>query len=97
MDTQELLNEFKKMSLSKQGLVTVCTITLIVVMLQNKNFKDTSLKFLDNLTNDESVKGFMSKIEILVKKIAEAIRQVVGLNKEEASEQKEQEKQQIND
>lgn len=93
MNTQELLNEFKRMSLSKQGLIAVCTITLLVVMLQNKNFKDTSLKFVDNLTNDESVKGFMTKVEELVRKIAEAIRTVVGLK----NETEEPKKEQIND
>lgn len=86
MNTKELLNEFKRMSLSKQGLIVICSITLLILVLQNKNLKDVSLKFIDNLTADKTVKEFMEKVEVLVKKIAEAVRTVVGLNKEEGSE-----------
>lgn len=99
MDVKKLMTEFKHMSLPKQAIIVVCTITLIVLVLSNfKNMKEASIKFVDSFTNDESVKAFMQKMDTLVKKCARALRDVVGLEGEDKDEPKsEPERQQLND
>lgn len=97
MNGKNLLKEFKQMSLPKQSLIAVCTISLIVIVLSNfKNMKEASINFVDSFTKDESVKSFMEKVEKLVKDCAKALRDVVGLEGEDKNGS-EPARQQLND
>ena len=70
----ELVEKFKKMPLAKQSVIAVATITLIITALANyKNLKEASKNVINNITNDENIKEFLSDVNRLVTSLGELV------------------------
>ena len=70
----ELVYKFKKLPLSKQSIIAVATITLIITALSNyKNLKEASKNVINNITNDENIKEFLNDVNRLVTSLGELV------------------------
>lgn len=70
----ELYEKFKKLPLSKQSIIAVATITLIITALANyKNLKEASKNVINNITNDENIKEFLNDVNRLVTSLGEVV------------------------
>ena len=70
----ELFEKFKKMPLGKQSIIAVATITLIITALANyKNLKEASKNVINNITNDENIREFLSDVNRLVTALGELV------------------------
>ena len=70
----ELVDKFKKLPLSKQSIIAVATITLIITALSNyKNLKEASKNVINNITNDENIKEFLNDVNRLVTSLGELV------------------------
>ena len=59
----QLFEEFKRMPLGKQSLISLATITLIITFLSNyKNIKNGSKEIIGNFIQDENIKEFMEDV-----------------------------------
>lgn len=64
----QLVQEFKGMSLCKQSLIAMGTITLIVAFLANyKDIKQGSTQLIKNITNDENIQEFLADVHKAIK------------------------------
>ena len=90
----ELCKEFKSMPLSKQSLIALATITLIITVLANyKDIKKNTLDSISAFTQDENVKEFMADVNKLVNSLRAIITNFFKKDQLEV----ESEKVQIND
>lgn len=70
----ELFEQFKRMPLSKQSLIAVATIILIVTLLANyKTIKKGTTDCISKIVNDESVKEFMEDVNKLINSLRDVI------------------------
>ena len=92
----ELFNEFKNMSLGKQSLISLATITLIITVLSNyKSIKKGTTDCISAFTKDENVKEFMEDVNKVINSLKNLIQNFFKNDKIEPD--KEPEKEQIND
>ena len=89
----QLFEEFKRMPLGKQSLISLATITLIITFLSNyKNIKNGSKEIISNFTQDENIKEFMEDVQKALQSFASVCHKFVkGETKEEVK------REQIND
>ena len=60
---KQLLEEFKKMPLNKQTIITMAVITGGILALANyKTIKQGAKSFVDKITNDDNIKEFVDDV-----------------------------------
>jgi len=90
----ELVEKFKKMPLAKQSVIAVATITLIITALANyKNLKEASKNVINNITNDENIKEFLTDVNRLVTSLGEVVHKFFKNDKIDGEEVVEEVKQ----
>ena len=74
----ELFNEFKQMTLSKQTLIAVATITLVVTFLANyKEIKAGTKELVSNFTQNENIQEFMDDVKNLLQSFTKTCKNFV--------------------
>ena len=72
---KQLFEEFKKMPLNKQTVVTTALIAGGVLALANyKNIKQGAKNFVDKITNDDNVKEFVEDVSTVAHGCSDVVK-----------------------